>query len=131
MKNSKEIIKKLFMPVLLILPFIFGTIGYSKLGNSTLDSMYAALSLYFMNLAADGKNIFVEIARWTGPIVLASGVAILVQNIFKRLKNSLICFCKDSTAIYSDNEKGLILSENIRHGFLAGEAVCKRAKEHI
>lgn len=123
--------KKAVMAAAFVLPFLLGTIGYVRLGNDVLDAMYGTVLLYVMNPALDGKNFFVEFARWTGPIVTAGGIILMLQSVFRTLRSYFLCFYPDATAVYCDNGQDEILVKNMKHGFSAGKTLCKRAANHI
>ena len=66
----KSCIKKL-LPALFFLPFVLGAIGYLLGGEAPTDALYASFLLYQRNPASDVYNGWVEVARWTAPLVTA------------------------------------------------------------
>ncbi|MBQ4372487.1 MAG: hypothetical protein II785_00100, partial [Lachnospiraceae bacterium] len=63
-----------WLPVLVVVPFIFGTIGYTQAGFSLKDAMYDSVSLYVIQQNADSTNIYTEISRWTAALVTTAAV---------------------------------------------------------
>ena len=99
MKNKRKIIV-----LLALIPFIIGTLGYSMCESRFTDALYASLSLYFTNKASDGYNIFVEIARWTAPLVTAVTILSAINNVWQAMKYRLdLIGGKKTVAVYTDD----------------------------
>ena len=104
------------------LPFVLGFIGYGIVGHLTFwNAIYASAALYFVNPVSDIDNIFTLIAKLLAVIIITSIVLTFIENLSKSLKHFYKRLFKDSTAIYSDNEKGIILANNVKHGYLSSE----------
>ena len=126
MKNKRKIIV-----LLALIPFIIGTLGYSMCESRFTDALYASLSLYFTNKASDGYNIFVEIARWTAPLVTAAAILSAINNVWQTVKYRLYLIGgKKTVAVYTDAD--IRLKENIGTKVIyPGENVKNYVKNHI
>lgn len=100
---QKKRIRLLYI-ILFILPFILGFIGNYKSGNSILNSLYGALCVYVMELQIQPENFLSEIARWTAPLMTASGVFMAFQQIRRTLSNRIKGRNPQSVAIYGDSK---------------------------
>ncbi|MBQ8148179.1 MAG: hypothetical protein IJ040_05245 [Lachnospiraceae bacterium] len=89
--------------ILICLPFLLGFIGNSISGHGLLDSLYAAVCIYVMELQIPPENALAEIARWTAPLMTASGVFIAFQKIRRLLSNRIRGNNPNSVAIYGDS----------------------------
>lgn len=94
--------------VVCVIPFILGIIGYYILASESHDIVESAemgegirffiaaayKSIRFYVLEYDNPeeicNNFLEIARWTAPIVTISGIAAILGNIVKHFKNKVL-----------------------------------------
>ena len=100
MKNKRT---NLLYVILFCLPFILGFIGNYSSGNSLLNSLYGALCVYVMELQIQPENALSEIARWTAPLMTASGVFIAFQKIRRSLANRIKGKNPNSVAVYGDS----------------------------
>ena len=123
--------KKIIYAVLFILPFLLGTIGYCKEGERLIDSLYNAFALYAINPVSDANNWLIIIAKWGAPLVLASGILMALQGIMERLKEFYVSLQKGATAVYSDNEYGNILKDNLHQGILVTDGRLRDVQDHI
>lgn len=89
--------------ILFCLPFILGFIGNYKSGNTLLDSLYGALCVYVMELQIQPENVLSELARWTAPLMTASGVFMAFQRIRQALSNRIKGNNPNSVAFYGDS----------------------------
>lgn len=94
---------KILYITLFCLPFILGFIGNYKSGNSVLDSLYGALCIYVMELQIHPENFLSELARWTAPLMTASGVFMAFQQIRRLVTNRIRGKNPNSVAIYGDS----------------------------
>lgn len=123
--------KKVLYGIVFVLPFIIGSIGYYVAGEALGDSMYNSLSLYVISLNSDSMNLLIEIARWTAPIMTASGLILAIKNAYYRLRKQVSCMHQDATAVYSDNSNGDLLVNTLKHGILSEKELIKGAHSHI
>lgn len=99
----KKYLSKL-IPILCLIPLIVGAIGYSLSGDFITDALYASFALYFTNPISDAYNGFIEFARWTAPLVTATAILCILQNVWKNLRWRFAGLSKDSVAVYSDED---------------------------
>lgn len=97
----KNCIKKL-LPALFFVPFVFGAAGYLLGGETPTDALYASFLLYLTNPVSDVYNGWVEVARWTAPLVTATAVLSVLGSLSKDLRDRLRCLAGDSVAVYGD-----------------------------
>lgn len=97
----KSCIKKL-LPALFFLPFVLGAIGYLLGGEAPTDALYASFLLYLSNPASDVYNGWVEVARWTAPLVTATALLSVLGSLGRDLWDRLRCLTGDSVAVYGD-----------------------------
>ena len=104
MSTLKKVLKKI-LPVLILLPLAIGTTGYLIAGEMLADSLYASFALYFVNPVSDEYNLYVEIARWTAPLVTATTILCALQSVWESLRDRLhLLGKKDRVAVYSDEQ---------------------------
>lgn len=131
MKFRNIKLRKILGAFLVILPFILGTIGYCIEGEVLLDALYASFVLYAVNPVLDANNWLIVVAKWFAPFVLASGLLMLLQGVWQRMKESWIELHKGATAIYCDNEYGKLLAGNLKKGILVKEEEVRGVDKHI
>lgn len=122
---------KWLVPVLCVLPFAIGSIGYRMAGEKISDSLYYSFSLYFVNLNSDSYNVIVEIARWTAALVMTTAVLYLIKQIWMGILRTAKSLCKDSVAVYSDTDKEIVFADKLHAVIYSGRVICPRAKSHI
>lgn len=118
--------------LLLPIPLVIGTIGYYLAGMSFLDALYFGLRLYGLEWENDAKNIYVEVARWTAPLLTAAGFVAVIKRVYIFLrKRFFLLFCRNTTAIYSNSDRGELLCASMKAGILSNDKLLKRVKKHI
>lgn len=122
---------KWLIPVLCVLPFAIGTIGYMMAGEKLSDSLYYSFSLYFINLNSDAYNIAIEIARWTTALVTATAVLYFLKQIWISIQRTIKGLRKDSVAVYSDTDKKIVFEEKSHAVIYSGRVICPQARSHI
>ena len=123
--------KKKILACLFVLPFIMATVGYMLSGVPVVDAAYAGVELYFLNLLYNPENIWAEIARWTAPIMTASGILLALRGVVKHIRDYLLCFREDSTAVYGDSEAAELAARLLSHGTFASDRLLPRARNHV
>lgn len=119
------------LPVLALVPLIIGTIGYILAGEMFSNALYSAFALYFTNPVSDEYNVFVEIARWTAPLVTATAILCALQSVWDVLRCRIVLFGKkDSVAVYSDADHHIGFNKNVSVIY-PGEVFKRYAKSHI
>lgn len=79
MKEKKSNIGKY---LLILVPFVMGVTGFTVLdGQPVVDSLFLSMEMYFLNYSDSPPNILIEIARWTAPLMTASGVLMSISKI--------------------------------------------------
>ena len=103
------------MVLLVIVPLIIGTVGYTFAGAMISDALYSSFALYFTNPISDAYNIYIEIARWTAPLVTATTILYVIKDAWKSINWRISVFNKkDSIAVYSDENCEISAEKNIR-----------------
>lgn len=131
---KKELLNRIKRILILLspLPFMLGVVGYYESGQSLSDSIYYSISLYGFNWDSIANNIWIEIARWTAPVVTATGLIAIIQKAYEYMYSNMVCILfRDATAIYSNIEAGKLLKENIPHSILSEKMEIRKAKNHI
>ena len=83
MKEKKSNIGKY---LLILVPFVLGVTGFTVLdGQPVVDSLFLSMEMYFLNYSDSPPNILIEIARWTAPLMTASGVLMSISKIRGRI----------------------------------------------
>lgn len=120
-----------WLPVLVVVPFIFGTIGYTQAGFSLKDAMYDSVSLYVIQQNADSTNIYTEISRWTAALVTTAAVLTLLKKASIFIYNRFMSLWPDSTVLYGDEERCKELSGRTKHCFYSEELISKAKNQVI
>ena len=123
--------KKKVLTVLALVPLVLGTIGYIFSGERITNAIYAAFALYFTNPISDAYNVYIEIARWTAPLVTATAILCALQNVWESLRNRVVLFGKkDSVSVYSDMDCRIRFGKDVG-AIYPGDKLKKYAHEHI
>ena len=130
MRGVEKRLKK-WVPVLSVLPFLLGSVGYSLAGERPLDALYFSFSLYFVNLVSDRSNILVEIARWTAALVTTAAVLYALKQVWTQLRWAMLCLGRDSVAVYCDGEERVCFPDKEHNVIYPGRDFRPGAKSHI
>lgn len=130
MRGIGKMLKK-WVPVLSVLPFLLGSVGYALAGERPLDAMYDSFSLYFVNLVSDSSNPLVEIARWTAALVTTAAVMYVLKQVWTRLSWAVLCLGRDSVAVYCDGEERVQFPDKEHSVIYPGREFRPGAKSHI
>lgn len=123
--------KKKALTVLALVPLVLGTIGYIFSGERTTSAIYAAVALYFTSPISDAYNAYIEIARWTAPLVTATAILRALQNVWESLRNRVALFGKkNSVSVYSDMDSRICFGKDVS-AIYPGDKLKKYAHEHI
>lgn len=95
---------KILYIILFCIPFILGFIGNYRSGNPLLNSLYSAVCIYVMELQIQPENFLSEIARWTAPLMTASGLFMAFQQIRRAVSNRIKGNNPNSVALYGDSK---------------------------
>ena len=116
MKEKKSNIGKY---LLILVPFVMGVTGFTVLdGQPVVDSLFLSMEMYFLNYSDSPPNILIEIARWTAPLMTASGVLMSISKIRGRILQMLRYYRGDSIAVYGDD----IISHRCNHELIRDAA---------
>lgn len=97
MKEKKSNIGKY---LLILVPFVMGVTGFTVLdGQPVVDSLFLSMEMYFLNYSDSPPNILIEIARWTAPLMTASGVLMSISKIRGKILQLLRYYRGDSIAV--------------------------------
>ena len=123
--------KKKVLTVLALVPLVIGTIGYILSDEMITNAIYAAFALYFTNPVSDAYNVYIEIARWTAPLVTATAILCVLQSTWETLRNRfLLLGKKESVSVYSDSEIKISFGKKVGVIY-PGDRFKKYAREHI
>ena len=99
MKSDKN---RLIAAILFLLPLVSGTLGLMQQGQSLLDAAFSSVTMYALNYGDSAGNLLVQFARWTAPLVTASGVAMLFAPVVRRAQAALNKLRGESVMVYGD-----------------------------
>ncbi len=122
---------RLILILLFILPFVAGGVGYRLTGDGWLDALYQAGGMYFFNAASKNNNFLVEFSRWMAPVVMISGVVIILQEAFIKVKHFIIGFWPDAVAVYGNTHFDEIIKSKIKHVILAKDGIVRDVARHM
>lgn len=118
--------------LIFVTPCILGIIGYLKAGDDILQALYSAVSLYLLNYFEAEWNVFIEIARWTAPIVTVSGFLLILKNAVQGIKDFFLYISGKAVVIYCEDEIQHVLKKNIRNSIIVSkDKVYSGAKDTI
>ena len=126
----KQLLRKMIF-VVVLLPLTIGTIGYIIAGEMFTNALYASFALYFTNPISDSYNLYVEIARWSAPLVTATSILCALQSVWKAIKCWFsLLWKKDKVAIYSDEDCEIAFEKSVGVIY-PGEKLKGYANNHI
>ena len=127
--NMIKKLKKIF-PVLAIVPFIIGSVGYHMAGLRWMDACYNSVSLYVIQQNADSTNALTEIARWSAALVATAAILSILKQAGQYLLNSILCLSSGSAALYGEEEIVNQICAKEKKAFFGGASVVN-AKHQI
>lgn len=113
--------------ILIIIPFVFGFIGFAVLEHeSILDSVFNTIEMYLLNYGDTPPNIFIEITRWIAPLATATGVLMVAAKLQCYVHNYFVYLKGGSVAVYGpQNEKVEMLLHLGKCGIDGGDRIVK------
>ncbi|WP_028086351.1 hypothetical protein [Dorea longicatena] len=88
-----------------LVPFVMGVTGFTVLdGQPVVDSLFLSMEMYFLNYSDSPPNILIEIARWTAPLMTASGVLMSISKIRGRILQLLRDRCRRRLGVGESEE---------------------------
>lgn len=125
---------KKIVPFVILIPLIVGSIGYILSGEKTTDALYDAVTLYVLCQNSDGYNVYIEIARWTAPLVTATTILSVLKDIWEAISNRVALFTflgkTDRISVYSDKNDRIDFDKKVKVIY-PGDKIKKYANEHI
>ena len=103
--------KKYFRLIILVLPFVLGTIGLLMKEVPLLDSAFYSVQMYVLNYGDSASNVWIELARWLAPLATASGIAMIISSYSTKVKNYLCRLKGDSVAVYGNDEAAEVIKQ--------------------
>ena len=105
-------LKRIYKPVLILIPFILGMIGFGMAGEPMLQAVYHCICLYGMGHQDLPPNVLIEVARWLAPLATAGSVVLVVRTL-RRACHGIVARCTGkSVAVYGPAaEKDALLKE--------------------
>lgn len=100
----KRGLKKCLQVCLFTLPLILGFGGLLQAGENILDALFSAITMYGLNYGDTPPNAAVQLARWTAPLVTASGIAMIFTPVMRSLWARFWFRIGDSVAVYGDRD---------------------------
>lgn len=128
---ERQQLKKVVYGIVIVIPFVLGTVGICREGESLINSMFQAFGMYFMAYGDIPANILIEIARWMAPIVLIGGVITAINVFYTAFRNAFVLWFRDGVAIYCSEEKKQKYLECFSNSIYAGTTIQTNAKHHI
>lgn len=110
--------------LIFVLPFLSGTYGLWRLEHESLwDAMFLSICMYLMNYGDSAPNLFVEIARWSAPLMTAGGIVLAISALRTRWHNYLKYLRGGSVAVYGDTkDTDDVLAELGSRGIAGGDS---------
>lgn len=105
-------LKRIYKPILILIPFILGMIGFGIAGEPVLQAVYHCICLYGMGHQELPPNVLVEIARWLAPLATAGSVVLVAKSLRRTCRRILARATGKSVAVYGPAaEKDALLKE--------------------
>lgn len=118
--------------ILYLLPFLIGMYGIYIIDHARFtDAVYDAFHMYAMDFDGETDNLFIEIARWTAPLVTASWI-IAGFSILRNWWHSRLIYLKgNSIAVYGESKERTAILDSLGNKGIAGEEKFLPAKSYI
>lgn len=110
MKNA---LRKIAKPLLILLPFVVGLIGFLQAEQTLPQAIYNSICLYGMGHKELPANFTIEIARWLAPLATAGSVVLVISVLRKGAHNLLARMHGDSVGVYGKGEDAKKLLETL------------------
>ncbi len=119
-----------YIPLLVMVPFVLGTIGYLLLDVPLNEALYGSLTLYTISLYLSEYSILIEIARWYAALVTMTALLFALKKVCNNMVWWLKSWKKDSVAVYSDGDVNIAFEKNTAAVY-PGKDVKSFVKSHI
>ncbi len=125
-KRKSPYIRYLIIFLIFVAPFGMGVVGFAQIdGYDCFDAAYAALQLYFVNIAATAPEgevygVLIQAARWLAPLVsIMIGISIIIELINGQLWPVFWSKMPGVYVVYGDADKIRLLCPE------AGKLFCR------
>ncbi|HUM83338.1 MAG TPA: RyR domain-containing protein [Lachnospiraceae bacterium] len=118
--------------ILYLLPFIIGMYGIWIIDHARFtDAVYDTLHMYALSFGGEPDNIFIEIARWTAPLVTASWIITCFSILRNWWHNRIVYLMGNSIAVYYGAEERTNILSKLEKKGISGENKFLPAKSYI
>lgn len=118
--------------IIFLTPFFTGVYGLYAVEKVGLNNaLFYSFSMYFIGYGEKVSNCYVEIARWTAPVMTASTTIFLVNTIRYYLENQIKRIHGDCVAVYGQNEESAILLKQLGKRGIEGKEEFVDAQQYI
>lgn len=108
----KSLLRRLWKPALVLVPFFVGLAGFLMEGEPLLQSMFNCVCLYTLNYQDPPANLLIEAARWLAPLATASTFILIITALRIHLQAAAARWSGDSVAVWGDGmEKDAVLEQ--------------------
>lgn len=95
--------KRRWKTALGLTPLTLGFLGFAWVEKAAIpDALFTSTQLYMMKFSGSPPNVLIEIARWTAPMVTASGLILMVRKLYEGVVDRMRYLRGDSVAVYGD-----------------------------
>lgn len=84
-------------------PLILGAYGLLMSGETMVNALFSAMTMYFLNYGDVPANLLVELARWLAPLATASGILLVISRERERIRNYIRYRRGNSVAVYGES----------------------------
>lgn len=115
--------KRVIKIIVFFIPFVFGVIGFRMAeGAAFNDALFYSIGFYTLNNMDPAENIFIEMARWTAPLMTAGGLVMAVAAFQQRFRNYFTWLRGGSVAVYgAAQDTAVLLAQLGKRGISVGE----------
>lgn len=127
-KKIPALIKYLWLAV----PLVLGFVGYYVVdGQPFLQSVYISTKMYGFGATDLPPNWVIELARWLGPVVTASGVIMAFRYLRRGFLNKAAYLKGKSTAVYGPEEARKVVLKQLGRSGVEGTGRFVKAHRYI
>ncbi len=113
--------------IIMIIPAALGVYGFLQIDGMSLSwALYYTLRLFFINTDLTNINIWIEVARWTAPVVTAGAFVLVIRSLRDKFVDRIKSFSKKSCTVYGDGAAAQTFLQNLgRHGIVGKDKIPK------
>lgn len=128
----KKLIRRIAKGLLLGAPLILGFVGLAVVAQQPpVHALFLSACMYVMEYQETPPNIWVEIARWTAPLVTASGVVYVFAWLRDGFVRTMIYLRGKSTAVYGPEEDKQNFLTQLKGRGIGGKDKVVRAHRYL